>query len=111
MRLLVARARGMVCASVISVLLSGCALVEQIGALGRDEQHVRVAAAQDEAGDSRPQIPRGARQGGDRADVRCAAVRDHRATGDGLGLGTGRLPDATVLLPGHRGAKIARADI
>ena len=42
MRLLVARARGMVCASVISMLLSGCALIEQIGAAGKNDQQVSV---------------------------------------------------------------------
>ncbi len=42
MRMLVARAKGAVCAIVISGLLSGCGLVERVGALGQDNQQSLV---------------------------------------------------------------------
>lgn len=36
MQMLIARAKGVICASAISAMVSGCVLVEQIGAIGQD---------------------------------------------------------------------------
>ena len=47
MRMSVARANGAVGAIVISGLLSGCALVERIGALGEDDQQASVPTVSD----------------------------------------------------------------
>lgn len=42
MRMLIARAKGVICASAISAMVSGCVLVEQIGALSQNDNQASV---------------------------------------------------------------------
>jgi hypothetical protein len=42
MRMLIARAKGVICASAILTMVSGCVLVEQIGALRSNDNQASV---------------------------------------------------------------------